>query len=276
MIEEPTAGVAPAAETDVDSGDATGDKGAAEPTGSASAAEDTPAEEEAEKSVWDDPRLPWSGKPGKADIACWVAVVGSGLFLLALLPFRAALVGTHPVLGELLNGSTESVISAAAFARTGHGLLIVAILAEFPGMMKFDLVWWWAGRLWGEKLILLISGRRSHGSKAMARVHKWGPRFTWPACHRHPLPADPQHDRLRGRRRAGMRLVTFIVLDFIGTALWTGLLIGLGWGGHHAVVVAQAISRYSLWVSLGIVVIVVVGQFRPARRKGLIPPETLP
>ncbi len=94
--------------------------------------------------------------------------MGSGLFLLAILPFRAALVGTHPVLGELLNGSTESVISAAAFARTGHGSLIVAILAAFPGMMKFDLVWWWAGSLWGEKLILLISGRRSHGPKYMA------------------------------------------------------------------------------------------------------------
>jgi membrane protein DedA with SNARE-associated domain len=271
VIEEPTAGVAPAAETDVDSGDATGAKGAAEPTGSA------PAEEEAEKSVWDDPRLPWSGKPGKADIACWAAVVGSGLFLLALLPFRAALVGTHPVLGELLNGSTESVISAAAFARTGHGSLIVAILAAFPGMMKFDLVWWWAGRLWGEKLILLISGRRSHGSKAMARVHKWGPRFTWPAVIVTPFLPIPNTIVYAVAGWAGMRLVTFIVLDFIGTALWTGLLIGLGWGlGHHAVVVAQAISRYSLWVSLGIVVIVVVGQFRPARRKGLIPPETLP
>jgi membrane protein DedA with SNARE-associated domain len=277
VIEEPTAGVAPAAETDADSGDATGAKGAAEPTGSASAAEDAPAEEEAEKSVWDDPRLPWSGKPGKADIACWAAVVGSGLFLLALLPFRAALVGTHPVLGELLNGSTESVISAAAFARTGHGSLIVAILAAFPGMMKFDLVWWWAGRLWGEKLILLISGRRSHGSKAMARVHKWGPRFTWPAVIVTPFLPIPNTIVYAVAGWAGMRLVTFIVLDFIGTALWTGLLIGLGWGlGHHAVVVAQAISRYSLWVSLGIVVIVVVGQFRPARRKGLIPPETLP
>ncbi len=75
-----------------------------------------------------------------------------------------------------------------------------------------------------------------------------------------------------------MSLVTFIVLDFIGTALWVGLLISLGWElGHHAVVVAQAISRYSLWISVGIVVIVLVGQFRGARRrKELLPPGTQP
>ena len=271
MIEEPTAGVAPAAETDADSDEAMGANGAVEPTGPASAAE------EAEKSPWDDPRLPWTGKPGKADIACWGAVVGSGLFLLILLPFRAALVGTHPVLGELLNGSTESVISAAAFARTGHGSLIVAILAAFPGMMKFDLVWWWAGRLWGEKLILLISGRRSHGPKSMARVRKSGPRFTWPAVIVSPFLPIPNTIVYAVAGWAGMRLVTFIVLDFIGTALWTGLLIGLGWElGHHAVVVAEAISKYSLWISLGIVVIVVAGQFRPSRHKRLMPPGTLP
>ena len=251
MIEEPTAEVAPAADTDVDDAD-----------------EATEATKAAEKSPWDDPRLPWTGKPRKVDIACWAAVVGSGLFLLALLPFRAPLVGTHPVLGELLTGGTESVISAAAYARTGHGSLVVAILAAYPGMMKFDLVWWWAGRLWGEKLILLISGRRSHGPKAMERVRKWGARFTWPAvvvCPFLPIPTSIVYAVVGW---AGMSLATFIVLDFIGTSLWVGLLIGLGWGlGHHGVVVAQAISKYSLWISLGIVAIVLVGQFRGARRR---------
>jgi membrane protein DedA with SNARE-associated domain len=144
-------------------------------------------------------------------------------------------------------------------------------------MMKFDLVWWWAGRLWGEKLILLISGRRSHGSKSMARVHKWGPRFTWPAVIVSPFLPIPNTIVYAVAGWAGMRLATFIVLDFIGTALWVGLLVGLGWAlGHHAVVVAEAISKYGLWISIGIVVIVVVGQFRGTRRKGLVPPGTRP
>src|SRR5437899_1714055 len=67
--------------------------------------------------LWNDPRLPWHGKPGTADILCWAGIVLSGLFYWALLPLRVSLVGTHPVVAEVLNGSTESIISAAAFAR---------------------------------------------------------------------------------------------------------------------------------------------------------------
>ena len=65
---------------------------------------------------------------------------------------------------------------------------------------------------------------------------------------------------------AGMRLVTFIILDMIGTLLWAGMLAGLGYElGHHAVVVAQTISHYGLWVSIGLVAVVVVMSVRSAQ-----------
>jgi membrane-associated protein len=217
---------------------------------------------EAEKSPWDDPRLPWTGKPGKADIACWTAIVGSGVYLLAILPFRAALVGTHPVLGELANGATESVIAAAAFARVGKGSLVLAILAAFPGIMKFDPIWWWAGRLWGEKIVLLISGRRKAGPKYLARVRKWGWRFSWPAVIVSQFLPIPNSIIYVAVGSAGMSLGTFLVLDLIGTAVWVGLLIGLGYQlGQHAVNIAETISHYSLWVSLGLVALVLAGQY---------------
>lgn len=224
----------------------------------------------AEKSPWDDPRLPWTGKPGKQDIACWAAIVGSGLFVLLILPFRAALVGTHPVLGELLNGSTESIIAAAAFARVGKGSLIVAILAAFAGIMKFDLVWWWAGHLWGERIVAIISGKRTAGPKYLARVHKWGWRFSWPAVIVSPFLPIPTSIVYVVVGTAGMSLVTFIILDLIGTALWVGTLMGLGWVlGQRAVKVAQTISHYSLWITIGLVVLVLFWQFGGSRRKKL-------
>ena len=98
------------------------------------------------KSVdpWSDPRLPWEGKPRRVDIACWAAITLSGLYYLAILPWRASLVGTHPVISELLNGSTEAIVSAAAFARVGHGTILVVLLASIPGLMKFDIIYWWA------------------------------------------------------------------------------------------------------------------------------------
>jgi hypothetical protein len=119
---------------------------------SARAAERAPAAAAAAPEKADrrnDPRLPWRGKPRAADICCWLAIVVSGLFYWLLLPVRVSLIGTHPVVAELLNGSTESIISAAAFARAGDGTLAVVLLAAIPGLMKFDALYWWAGRLWG-------------------------------------------------------------------------------------------------------------------------------
>jgi membrane-associated protein len=226
------------------------------------------ADADAEKSPWDDPRLPWSGKPTKTDIACWAAIVGSGLYLLALLPFRAALVGTHPVLGEFLNGSTESIIAAAAFARVGKGSLAVAILVAFPGVMKFDLVWWWAGHLWGEKVIGIVAGKRTSGSKHLARIRKWGWRFSWPLVIISDFQPIPTSIIYVVVGTAGMRLVTFVILDLIASALWIGLLVGLGYVlGQRAVSIATTISHYGLWIALGIVALVIMGQIRGYRRK---------
>src|SRR5215472_14709840 len=129
---------------------------------------------------WSDPRLPWTGKPRAADVACWLGLVLSGVFYWALLPLRLSLVGTHPVAAELLNGSTESIISAAAFASARHGTLIVVLLAAIPGLMKFDALYWWAGRLWGERFIMALPGGR-RVAKHMARAQQAGRKFTWPA-----------------------------------------------------------------------------------------------
>jgi membrane protein DedA with SNARE-associated domain len=200
------------------------------------------------------------------DILCWAGITLSGIYYLVILPFRASLVGTHPVWLVLLNGSTEGLVSGAAFARVGHGSLAVVLLAAIPGLMKFDLLYWWAGRLWGERIILLLSGRRKHGSKFMARVHRWGRKFTWPLVVVAPFLPLPNPIAYAVAGWAGMSLVTFLILDLIGTMMWAGMLVGLGYSlGHHAVVVAQTISRYGLWISIGIVVLVVLAQIRGAR-----------
>ena len=242
-------------------------EGAPAETGPAEPAETGPdAPAKAPAGPFDDPRLPWTGKPGRADIACWAAITLSGLYYLLLLPFRAGLVGTHPVLSELLNGSTESIVAAAAFARVGHGTLVVVLLAAVVGLMLVDPVYWWAGRLWGERVILLMAGRKNRGSKYMARVQRWGRKFTWPAIIVSRFLPIPNAIIYVIAGWAGMRLVTFLILDLIGSLLWAGMLAGLGYAlGHHAVVVAQTISHYGLWFSLAIVAVIIALQVRSRR-----------
>ena len=191
----------------------------------------------------------------------------SGIFYYVMLPFRASLVGTHPVLLELLNGSTEAIVAAAAFARVGHGSLVVVLLAAVPGLMKFDPLYWWAGRLWGERIIALLSGKRNRGAKYMGRVQRWGRKFTWPAVVVSQFLPIPNAIIYVIAGWSGMRLVTFLILDAIGSLLWAGTLAGLGYAlGHHAVVVAQTISHYGLWVSIALVVVIVFFQVRSQRR----------
>jgi membrane protein DedA with SNARE-associated domain len=239
----------------------------ADPQPQAEQAEAPAQAEHADQTAWDDPRLPWSGKPRRVDIVLWAGIVLSGIYYWALLPFVAPLVGTHPVLLEVLNGNTAAIIAAAAFVRVGHGTLVIVLLAAIPGLMKFDVLYWWAGRLWGERLIAILSGRRNRGDKYMARVQRWGWKFTWPAVIVAPFLPIPTAIIYVVVGWAGMRLVTFLILDAIGSLLWAGLLAGLGYAlGHRAVVVAQEISHYGLWISIGLIVVIVFFQVRSQRR----------
>jgi membrane protein DedA with SNARE-associated domain len=62
-----------------------------------------------------------------------------------------------------------------------------------------------------------------------------------------------------------MRLGVFLVLDLLGTLLWSGLLAAAGYGfGQRALDVANAISHYGLWVAAALILIVVVR----VRRRG--------
>jgi membrane protein DedA with SNARE-associated domain len=229
----------------------------AEPAAEVEAAADAPAAPQKE-DPWNDPRLPWHGKPRTADILCWAGIVLSGLFYWALLPLRVSLIGTHPVVAEVLNGSTESIISAAAFARDGDGTLAVVLLAAIPGLMKFDILYWWAGRLWGERFLMALPGSK-RVAKSMERVRRSGRKFTWPAVLISSFLPIPRAIIFVIVGWAGMRLVTFLVLDLIGVLLWAGLLAGLGYAlGHHAVVAAKTISHYSLWFTIGLLALTVL------------------
>ena len=243
-------------------------------TDHARAGDQPPAGDQAQavKDPWSNANLPWQGKPRKVDLLCWGAIVLTGLYYLALLPFRASLVGTHPIVSVLLNGSTEAIVSAAAYARVGHGTIAVVLLAGVFGTMRFDIIYWWAGRLWGERIINLFAGRserqRRRGLKFVARVNRWGRRFTWPAVVISPFLPVPNAIIYAVAGWTGMSWVTFLILDALGSLAWVGLLAGLGWAlGQSAIDVAQEISKYGLWFTIAIVVLVVAAQMRGAKAR---------
>jgi membrane protein DedA with SNARE-associated domain len=70
----------------------------------------------------------------------------------------------------------------------------------------------------------------------------------------------------------GMTLPVYVLLDAIGALIWLGLLAGLGYSiGQSAVDIADAVSRYSLRVTLGLIALIFVRQLWAGRRRAGAP-----
>src|SRR3954471_23135124 len=66
---------------------------------------------------------------------------------------------------------------------------------------------------------------------------------------------------------SGMRLRTFLALDVVGTLLWVGPIVGLGYAvGRPAVDVLHRIDHSSTILTVGVVVVVIGLQARRSRR----------
>jgi membrane-associated protein len=206
------------------------------------------------------PSLPWQGRPERADKILFAGIAVSGLVPLLLLPLIPALASSHPALLELLRGSTASIINMGARARIGETSLVLAVVLGVPSLMMFDWVFWWAGRRWGDSVFVwLLGGWSPKTERRLARLHRLERRVGPLAvvlAYVLPLPSALIYAAVGD---GGMRLGVFLVLDLLGTLLWTGLLAGAGYGfGQRAVDVANAMSHYGLWVALALVVVVVV------------------
>jgi membrane protein DedA with SNARE-associated domain len=65
---------------------------------------------------------------------------------------------------------------------------------------------------------------------------------------------------------SGMRLRTFLVLDAVGTLLWVGPVVGLGYAiGRPAVDVVRTVDHYSALLAVAVLLVVIGVQVRRRR-----------
>ncbi len=192
--------------------------------------------------------VPWHGRPRARDVCCGIAIVVSAVYAVATIPLTPALIATHPVLLELLTGSNSSIVAAGAFSDVGSKLqLAVVVAAALPGMMRFDWVYWWAGRLWGHSIVVRL-GHRSPRSAALASfVETRGRRFAGPLVALAAfLPSGASTAVYAAAGWAGLPLLPFILFDTLGSAAWTALLATGGFLlGSEGVTLANLASRYA-------------------------------
>jgi membrane-associated protein len=219
------------------------------------------AEAERERSSARASSLPWESPLERADRIILAGLAASAVVPLLLLPLVPALVASHPALLELLRGSTASIINMGARARTGETSFVLAVFLGVPSLMMFDWVFWWAGRRWGDRVFeWLLGGPSPRTGQRLARLRRIESRvgpFAVVFAYLLPIPAALIYAAVG---EGGMRLGVFLVLDAIGTVLWTSLLAAAGYGlGQRAVDVANTVSHYGLWVAAALVVFAFVG-----------------
>jgi membrane protein DedA with SNARE-associated domain len=216
--------------------------------------------------------LPWGGSPARSDVVIIALIAVSGAYGLALLPVVPALIGSHPLLLELISGSTLAEVTVGALSRLGQLPLWTAVAAGVPASMMFDWVYWWAGRRWGDRALHLLLGRGGNARTVArrearaARLERLAERFGPAAvvlAYYLPLPTLLIY---AAAGLSGMRLRTFLLLDLLGTLLWVVLVVGLGYAlGHSAVDVVKRIDHYSLYLTIALVGAVVLIQLRRRR-----------
>jgi membrane protein DedA with SNARE-associated domain len=213
--------------------------------------------------------LPWQGRGEREDWIILGGIAASTIVPLVLLPLFPALISSHPALLELLRGSTASIINMGARARIGETSIVLALLLGIPSLMMFDWVYWWAGRRWGDAVFVwLLGGPGPKTEQRLERLHRIEARvgpFAVVFAYLLPIPAALVYAAVGD---GGMRLGVFLVLDVLGTLLWTSLLSAAGYGfGQGAVDVADTISHYGIWATLAIVVFVMFTARRRQRRQ---------
>ncbi|MEJ8282089.1 DedA family protein [Pseudonocardia spirodelae] len=201
---------------------------------------------------------PWDGPMRRGDWFLIIATAAIVVFNLASMPFRPLLIASYPVALAAVTGSLSAVGAGAAFARIGEADLWLVVAAGVFGMIKFDWLFWLAGRRWGAKIIQLWAP--GAGAQRFVAWVRSAPRWVQPlAVVAAALPGVPAPAVFALAGMGRMRLLPFLVFDAIGAALVAGLVGGLGYGiGQHAVDVVLAVDEYALWITLGLVVVISV------------------
>ena len=217
----------------------------------------SPEELEQAKQAWRD-AMPWDHPMSRGDKVLVFSTLGVVLLMVASMPVRPFLLASHPIVLSAITGSLSAIGAGAAFARVGEGELWLVIAAGVFGMIKFDWLFWLAGRRWGAKVAELFAPG-DFAKRFVSRIRSWSAWAMPLAVVAAALPGIPAPAVFAVAGLGGMRLVPFLIFDAMGAALIAGLVASLGYGvGQHGVDAVLMIDEYALWITLALVVVVSV------------------
>jgi membrane-associated protein len=202
---------------------------------------------------------PWHGAPGIPDLLCFLGILVSVLYSLAMTVLTPSLIASDPLLLDMLSGSSSAVMAAGSFSAVQANLpLAVVMIVALPAMLKFDWVFWWAGKLWGIQVAERLGNRSPRSAAMVATVERRGIRFVWSAVLLSPFLPLPSGLAYAVAGWAELPLTPFLILDAAGRAVSAALLGACGYVlGPWGVALADMTARYAL-ATLGLLAVIVV------------------
>jgi membrane protein DedA with SNARE-associated domain/rhodanese-related sulfurtransferase len=145
------------------------------------------------------------------------------------------------------------LLTAGALVHRGEVNIGLVMSMGLLGCLAGDLVWFEAGRHWGRQIMRILCAFSSDPHYCAQRAHKvferWGLRSLIVAKF---IPGlDGVTPPLAGTE--GSTRGAFLVYDSVGSFLWTGLYVGLGYlFAERLTIIAASMARFGSLIAAGI------------------------
>jgi membrane protein DedA with SNARE-associated domain len=186
-----------------------------------------------------------------------------------MLPLRPVLLGYTPYVLAGVSGSRTAMVMIGALAATGNPWWWLGWVIGTISIVKFDWVYFWAGKLWGRGLIEVMTGDSERARRRNERAERFALRWSVPAVLLTYLPVPlPGPIIYATVGAAGMSWRRFLVVDVLAAGLLQALYLYLGYRiGEPAVRLVTQYAKYSIWLSLVILAVMVVGMLWNNKRR---------
>ncbi|WJY99582.1 hypothetical protein CHAN_04800 [Corynebacterium hansenii] len=210
------------------------------------------------------PELPSFMKdPEPMDKVLLGLLMAMGVYSMAMLALRAWML-THPLAYSFLIGGYTSATVSGANVSVGNGQWWMYLGASLVGALKFVPVYWLMGKRWGMEFIEM-------SLQYMPRAHRFFRKAIKQEASRTraitlgllplgyapgPVPGTVLN-AVAGLLKVGFGLV--MALNIASVLALNGLFMWLGYTfGDPVLEVVNLVNRYMLWVTLGLLAIVII------------------
>ncbi|MDR1238245.1 MAG: VTT domain-containing protein [Propionibacteriaceae bacterium] len=177
-----------------------------------------------------------------------------GIYALVIMPLRPTLLALAPQVFGAMGHYTGQIMSGALAAVGDSWWPFVLVIGTF-GTIKFDWIYWWAGKLWGRNMIEVWSGKSERVRRRNERAERFARKYEIPALLLAALPIFPRGVVLVVLGSAGTTFRKFFTVSLIGAFCTTSGYLALGYLiGEPAVMLMEEYSKYLLWLSVAILV----------------------